>query len=139
MKKEIEIENEQQNEQQLGEDQYEEIEYEEEVEQEIEQEELVPITQISPIQDQNEKEIVQDKEEDILGDSEIPPKNCVSPSIVNQFLPPIKPLLWARLLKDWQVDWKIQEQQDYPLSQDYIPLLKQESGSKYYIVIQEPD
>ncbi|KAA6359453.1 MAG: hypothetical protein EZS28_045020, partial [Streblomastix strix] len=132
MKKEIEIKNEQQNEQQLGEDQYEEIEYEEEeeVEQEIEQEELVPITQISPIQDQNEKEIFQDKdkEEDILGDLEIPPRNCVSPSIVNQFLPPIKPLLWARLLKDWQVDWKIQEQQDYPLSQDYIPLLKQESG-----------
>ncbi|KAA6365152.1 MAG: hypothetical protein EZS28_039321, partial [Streblomastix strix] len=146
MKKDIETMNEQQNDQQLG-YQYEEIEYEEEeeveqeIEQEIEQKELVPIAQISPIQDQNEKEIVQDKdkEEDILGDLEIPPRNCVSPSLVNQFLPPIKPVLWARLLKDWEIDWKIQVQQDYPLSQDYIPHLKQDSGSKYYIVKQEPD
>ncbi|KAA6355988.1 MAG: hypothetical protein EZS28_048485 [Streblomastix strix] len=99
IKKDIEIENEQQNEQQLEDDQYEEIEYEEEeeVEQEIEQEELVPFTKTSPIQ--NEKEIDKDKDkEDIKADLEIPPRNCVSPSLVNSFHPPFKPILWARLL-----------------------------------------
>ncbi|KAA6321554.1 MAG: hypothetical protein EZS28_054541 [Streblomastix strix] len=102
MQKDIEIENEQQNNYQLGEDQYEEIEYEEEeeVEQEIEQEELVPIVETSPIQDQNEKKIDQDKDkdDDNLDETAIPPRNCVSPSLVNSFLPPIKPFLWARLL-----------------------------------------
>ncbi|KAA6375926.1 MAG: hypothetical protein EZS28_028547, partial [Streblomastix strix] len=113
-----EIENEQLNEQQYGDDKYEEIEYEEEqeVEQEIEQEELVPITETSPIQDQsqqinsdlnlnkqnnqNEKEIDKDKDkdDDIFDDPGNIPRNCVSPSLVNSFLPPIKPILWARLL-----------------------------------------
>ncbi|KAA6387515.1 MAG: hypothetical protein EZS28_016960 [Streblomastix strix] len=143
MKKDIQIENEQQNDYQLGDDQYEEIEYEEEeeVEQEIEQEELIPITETSPIQDQNEKEIVQDqdKEEDNLDDLRIPPRNCVSPSLVNPFHPPIKPVLWARLLNDWQVNWKIQIEQDQPRPEEYIPLLKQDSGSKYYNIQQEPD
>ncbi|KAA6384633.1 MAG: hypothetical protein EZS28_019840, partial [Streblomastix strix] len=124
-----------------GDDQYEEIEYEEEeeIEQEIEQEELVPFTETSPIQDQNEKEIYKDKDDDNLDDTEIPPRNCVSPSLVNQFLPPIKPLLWARLLNDWQVNWKIQIEQDQPRPEEYIPLLKQDSGSKYYNIQQEPD
>ncbi|KAA6357585.1 MAG: hypothetical protein EZS28_046888, partial [Streblomastix strix] len=133
IKKDCEKENEQQNEQQLEDDQYEEIEYEEEeeVEQEIEQEELVPI--------QNEKEIDKDKEADILDDPAIPPRNCVSPSLVNSFHPPFKPILWARLLNDWQIDWEIQIQKDYPRSEEYIPLLKQDSGSKYYNVTQEPD
>ncbi|KAA6388917.1 MAG: hypothetical protein EZS28_015556, partial [Streblomastix strix] len=124
-------------------DQYEEIEYEEEqeVEQEIEQEELVPITETSPIQEQNEKQIDKDKDkdDDNLDDLEIPPRNCVSPSLVNSFLPPIKPVLWARLLNDWQVDWKIQIEQDQPRPEEYIPLLKQDSGSKYYNIVLESD
>ncbi|KAA6353500.1 MAG: hypothetical protein EZS28_050973, partial [Streblomastix strix] len=132
MKKDIENENNLQNDQQLGDDQYEEIEYEEEeeVEQEIEQEELDPITETSPIQDQKEKEIDQDKdkEEDNLDDLGIPPRNCVSPSLVNPFHPPIKPILWARLLNDWQIDQEIQIQQDQPRPEEYIPLLKQDSG-----------
>ncbi|KAA6381534.1 MAG: hypothetical protein EZS28_022939 [Streblomastix strix] len=163
IKKENEIENEQLNELQFGDDQYEEIEYEEEleVEQEIEQEELVPITKTSPIQDQsqqinsdlnlskqnnqNEKEIDKDKDkdkdkdDDIFDDPGNIPRNCVSPSLVNPFLPPIKPILWARLLNDWEVDWRIQVQQDYPQSEEYIPLLKQDSGSKYYNVMLESD
>ncbi|KAA6386702.1 MAG: hypothetical protein EZS28_017771 [Streblomastix strix] len=159
MKKDIEIE----NDQQFGEDQNEEIEYEEEeeIEQEIEQEELVPITEAYTIQDQTQqtnsnlnsnkqnkqnekgtdkdKDQDKDKDDDILDDPAIPPRNCVSPSLVNSFLPPIKPFLWARLLNDWQVDWKIQIQQEQPRPEEYIPLLKQDSGSKYYIVTQEPD
>ncbi|KAA6379072.1 MAG: hypothetical protein EZS28_025401, partial [Streblomastix strix] len=141
MKKDIEIVNNLQNDQQLGDDQYEEIEYEEEeeIEQEIEQDELVPITETSPIQDENQKEIDKDKEEDNLDDLGIPPRNCVSPSLVNPFHPPIKPVLWARLLNDWQIDQEIQIQQDQPRPEEYIPLLKQDSGSKYYNIQQEPD
>ncbi|KAA6384883.1 MAG: hypothetical protein EZS28_019590 [Streblomastix strix] len=127
-----------QNEQQMEEDLYEEIEYEEEeeVEQEIEQEKRVPITEPNSIQ--NGKEIDKDKEEP-LDDLGIPPRNCVSPSLVNPFLPPIKPVLWTRLLNDWQIDWRKQLEQDCPLSEEYIPLLKQDSGSKYYNIQQEPD
>ncbi|KAA6362133.1 MAG: hypothetical protein EZS28_042340 [Streblomastix strix] len=146
LQKQVEI----QNEQQMEEDLYEEIEYEEEEEEEIEyedveevkqyieQEKRVLITEPNPIQ--NEKEIDKDKDkEEPLDDLGIPPRNCVSPSLVNPFLPPIKPVLWTRLLNDWQIDWRKQLEQDYPLSEEYVPLLKQDSGSKYYNIQQEPD